>query len=396
MTREPQNPPVIVLSTADFKAPVWTNKQHIASRLAQDRDVYYVNSMGLRTPNLNSADARRIAAGLSTRIKHATRRFTPRSREDHTCEPGSPRQIDPQVIPVHTSSVIRRTNRALLRNQLRRIVPDIESAILWTFSPLTYGIEDLAHRTIYHSVDLLHKLHGVPSDLILAKESQLVAKVDAIVASSVGVRDHLQNTQRARSVRLWENVADFDGISSVTAVERRPKAIFAGNLTPQKVDFVLLQNLADSGVELAIAGPRDVDGTKGGTQVDALLRHRNVHYLGNLGPAALANALNSATVGLIPYVSNGYTNGVFPMKVYEYLAAGLAVVATPLPSLANISSSVEIADRAGFLESVKNNIQIPHSDVIASRQRTASANSWSSRMRQIESLIGDLTCATRP
>ncbi|WP_203011037.1 glycosyltransferase [Rhodococcus ruber] len=191
-------------------------------------------------------------------------------------------------------------------------------------------------------------------------------------------------------------MADFDGISSVTAVERRPKAIFAGNLTPQKVDFVLLQNLADSGVELAIAGPRDVDGTKGGTQVDALLRHRNVHYLGNLGPAALANALNSATVGLIPYVSNGYTNGVFPMKVYEYLAAGLAVVATPLPSLANISSSVEIADRAGFLESVKNNIQIPHSDVIASRQRTASANSWSSRMRQIESLIGDLTCATRP
>ena len=46
--------------------------------------------------------------------------------------------------------------------------------------------------------------------------------------------------------------------------------------------------------------------------------------------------LRAADAGLIPYARNELTDSIFPMKVYEYLAAGLPVVATPLPALAGV------------------------------------------------------------
>ena len=42
-----------------------------------------------------------------------------------------------------------------------------------------------------------------------------------------------------------------------------------------------------------------------------------------LREADLAREVGRSTVGLIPYQVNDHTAGVFPMKVYEYLAAGL-------------------------------------------------------------------------
>ena len=52
--------------------------------------------------------------------------------------------------------------------------------------------------------------------------------------------------------------------------------------------------------------------------------------------------LRAADAGLIPYARNELTESIFPMKVYEYLAAGLPVVATPLPALAGVA---EVATR---------------------------------------------------
>ena len=56
---------------------------------------------------------------------------------------------------------------------------------------------------------------------------------------------------------------------------------------------------------------------------------------------ALPEVLRGADAGLIPYARNELTESIFPMKVYEYLAAGLPVVATPLPALADVDRGRE-------------------------------------------------------
>ena len=54
--------------------------------------------------------------------------------------------------------------------------------------------------------------------------------------------------------------------------------------------------------------------------------------------------LRGADAAIIPYAVNELTRSVFPMKVYEYLAAGLPVVSTPLPALAGLQDIAFAAD----------------------------------------------------
>ena len=58
----------------------------------------------------------------------------------------------------------------------------------------------------------------------------------------------------------------------------------------------------------------------------------------------------AADAGLIPYARNTLTESIFPMKVYEYLAAGLPVVATPLPALADVAEVATAPDAQGIAE----------------------------------------------
>ena len=56
--------------------------------------------------------------------------------------------------------------------------------------------------------------------------------------------------------------------------------------------------------------------------------------------------MHSSDIGILPCVLNSYTRAMFPMKFFEYLAAGLPVVSTRLPALEEFSDYVEFADSA--------------------------------------------------
>ena len=51
----------VVLATADWDHPLWTNKQHTALTLAAaGHRVLYVESLGIRPPRVGAADRTRI------------------------------------------------------------------------------------------------------------------------------------------------------------------------------------------------------------------------------------------------------------------------------------------------------------------------------------------------
>jgi teichuronic acid biosynthesis glycosyltransferase TuaH len=55
--------------------------------------------------------------------------------------------------------------------------------------------------------------------------------------------------------------------------------------------------------------------------------------------AELTALVAAADVGLIPHVRDQLTEAMSPLKLYEYLAAGLPVAATDLPAIASVSPS---------------------------------------------------------
>lgn len=372
-------PPVVVLSTADFDADIWTNKQHLATRLSEYTRVVYIESFGLRAPRPNRSDLARIRSRVLR--QRSTRPAIVRGDARTTLE-----IVRPRVIPLHKASVVRRLNHRIIEHLN---IEGLDDAVLWTFSPLTYGLDRRARAVVYHSVDLLHAQPGFPARALLDAEARLVKRADRVVASSSGVANHLTGLGRT-DVRLWENVADTQ-LFAATRAEREPRAIFAGNLTPAKIDIGLLLDIVEQGTPLTIAGPTGIDGTSPPPRLRALLDHRLTTYVGVVSPDRLAYECARASVGLIPYVRSEYTEGVFPLKVYEYLAAGLSVVSTPLPSLLSGDRyGIITAEYGAFAHAVRGAVSAFTETEASARRDVASKHSWERRVEQVCELIREI------
>ena len=124
----------------------------------------------------------------------------------------------------------------------------------------------------------------------------------------------------------------------------RPLIIFTGAIVAVKLDIPLLVALARARPHWSFALVGPVGPGEPRADISALSGEANIHLLGLRSYEQLPDVLRSADAGLIPYALNELTRSIFPMKVYEYLAAGLPVIATPLPALAEIPEVATAAD----------------------------------------------------
>src|SRR6185312_9026471 len=124
------------------------------------------------------------------------------------------------------------------------------------------------------------------------------------------------------------------------------------------------------------------------TDVSALRREPNVHLLGKRRYEELPDVLRGADAALIPYDINELTASIFPMKVYEYLAAGLPVATTPLPSLAGVEGIVTAADAEATVAALEELLQADGPEARADRSRLAESHSWENRLDEIAEALG--------
>ncbi|OZC78478.1 hypothetical protein CH282_22200 [Rhodococcus sp. 06-418-1B] len=300
--------------------------------------------------------------------------------------------IDPQVVPLHGWRIFAPVNRALLRRQFRKFLDESATNVLWTFSPLTYNVEALFDKIVYHDVDLLHELPAVNKKMLLEAEAALLDNAHVCIASSSFIAKDLAG-KTSTEVLLWENVADSQTFSLGQNVNRIDRAIFAGNMTATKVDFQLIRSVAESGCHVILAGPVAIDGSGSSSEFELLVGHPNIQYVGNLSPSDLAAEMSQSKVGIIPYKIDAHTSGIFPLKVYEYLLAGLYVVSTPLPSL--VDRPIEGLETVEGLSdyALRVNAAIKAFDEVNAihRNQSVQRNTWQNRAIQAQTLIKDFT-----
>jgi glycosyltransferase involved in cell wall biosynthesis len=174
-----------------------------------------------------------------------------------------------------------------------------------------------------------------------------------------------------------------------------PRIVFTGAIVATKLDVPLLTALAHSRPEwsFALVGPVGPGDPR--TDVSALRELLNVHLLGPRAYMQLPAVLRAADAGLIPYARNPITESVFPMKVYEYLAAGLPVVATPLPALADVAEVATAPDAEGIAHLLEEAIATDTPEHRATRSRAAAAHSWETRLEEIATAVGALAAKPR-
>lgn len=392
MTASGSNVHVLVLATAEWDRPLWTNKQYIARELAAEFRVTYVNSVGQRQPTLSISDARRIVARLLRRLREVV------SRSAETTM--GPTIVTPLVLPSSwRSPLATRFNQRQVRRVARDWIHSPGVRLLWTFSPETFSLLGEADAAVYHCVDLQSEFPGFDRDRWLAAERELAAggSVPAL-ASSEGVRAHLERIGFG-DVMLMENVADVERFRppKAGAASGPRRVVFAGNLTEAKVDFDALEAVAsDPRIELHVAGSIAEGGGSRG-RAARLVASETVAYHGVLSVPEMAELFATCDIGIIPYEINPYTAGVFPLKLWEYLAAGLTVVCSELPSVIEservmaVGGDVVFYDQSNLEELVDSLGSHPAAteEDLARRSRAARTNGWAARGREVRQLVRD-------
>lgn len=377
---------VICFSTADWDAELWTNKQHLMSRLSRKGvKVVYVDSLGLRAPSTSARDLRRIAKRL------VSWRLLAKG-----VQPGLLRDA-PLVLPWPWARWI---NRQLLIRRMRRNVRHyhLDKPVLWTYTPAAVDVYDPERFSglVYHCVDDLAAYPGVDAASFRAREAELVARADVSIASSRPLADHLSQLG-ARKVIYWPNPADVDQflpLSTRSMPHRdRPQIGFIGAIQEHKVDIQLVIDMAHlrPGWDFVLVGPVGLGLQQSGMQ--DMRWPVNVRFPGPIAHDQLPLVLAGFDVGLIPYCINDYTRSVFPMKVFEYLAAGLGVVSTPLPSIVGEVEHIEFADSAtAMITSLEKllNADLNTAEARSQRAEYASAHSWGARCTQAIAVLEEL------
>jgi glycosyltransferase involved in cell wall biosynthesis len=359
-----------------------TSKTHIMRLLAKKNRVLWVNSIAMRRPVASKSDARRLIAKLR--------------RTFAGCVEIEPNifVVNPLVLPLPGSSLVHRLNGQLLVRSLRRVFSklSIRKPILWTFLPVVNRlIGRLDERlVVYHCVDKYAEFSGVPREAILEMERDVIRRADLVFTSAERLFDECRPlNSRTYFIAHGVDVSHFArSLDPKTPVPeeltsiRRPIVGFFG-LIADWVDLALVRALALERPQWSFVLIGKV-----ATDLAPLRGLSNVYCLGQKPYGDLPGYCRGFDVALIPFVRNELTLRVNPLKLREYLAAGLPVVSTPLPEIARYDGLVHLAERREeFIEGIETALGRRSPELDRRRVEAMKSESWEMRVAEMSALV---------
>ena len=379
---------IVCLSSIDWGFN-WQIPQEVTSRFAREGNhVLFIENTGVRRP------AWRDASRLRTRLGNWWRaggRVRPIADRLDLCSP--------VILPFPYSRLACRFNSEVLLRVVRRWVGERTGhpVIFMTFLPtllaraIASGLDP--SLVIYYCADRLPESSPGARHL-LGPERALLADADVVFTSSSGLLNTASEyAQRAVLLTSGVRFHDFQRAREGAAGPptglrglRRPIVGYVGSVR-NELDLALLARVARLAPELTFVfvGPIVADVTQ-------LAACPNVRLLGPVAHADAVRYMLGFDLGLLPYVVNPYTTYMKPVKLKEYLAAGLPVVSTNLPEIrrfvAEHGSVVTIADGAdAFAGALRSAVACDGPAAVARRLEVARRYDWANQMRSMSAVI---------
>lgn len=377
---------IVCLSSQEWRAPLPTNRQQIMRRAAaRGFDVLFVETgdfLGkhllalIRGPGRPSL-ARRLLVGEVVEPRVTVRKAI---------------NLLPWGQRYSVADRLNgRVNRLLFRRATRRLS---RPTVAWLYDPrATWAIGAVSESaTVYDCVDdyAEQTTHDRSRVLVARADREAAARSDLVFTTTRAL--YRRHRPSNAETHLVGNVGDFPHFAKAaqkSAIRSDLRGLptpvmgFAGNVLSGKLDVGLLEDAADrypSGTVL-VAGPAD-DRLR--PALESLAARTNVIWLGHVPYDELPSVVAAFDVALIPYESNVYTENVFPLKLFEYLAAGKPVVATGLPELAEMEPDVVVAQgRQELFDAMDAALRLTTPEDVRRRQRFAARHTWDTRTEEL-------------
>ncbi len=351
---------------------VWQRPQQFISRLAQTREVLFVETL--------CAEIGETATRIRTAPNHPN--VTIVEMKMPTGQWSDTAFIDAER---------RRVLQQLLATEFRG---HFDLCILWVYDPMTTNafVGHLNERiVVYDCMDELSQFQGAPTALV-AREQELTKRADVIFCG--GRRMTEKRLPLNRNTHFYGTGVDClhfgRAITSEFAVdpeiaEMPGKVLGYFGVVDERIDYDLLARLADSDPSFTIVmiGPT--------AKIDpaALPQRTNIRWLGGRPYLRLPAMAKGFAVSLMPFALNAATEYINPTKALEYMATGRPLVSTALAEVqSNFSSVARIArSHDEFIKMCREEVETPTHSRIQKGLALASANTWEAIVAEMEGHI---------
>lgn len=363
-----------------------SSTQHLLGRLAKDRDILWVNSIGLRRPRLDRRDLCRVVGKLRAAMgggaAPARRAAGLGAAGFGAVEPPARLAvIAPHALSWPGSRLVEAINRRMLGGQLRGELArrGMVKPLFWASLPSAAAVLDAVPHgpVVYYCGDDFSALAGVDHRPVAELERRLVARANLILAAS----PELAARFPASKTILLPHGVDYELFSrpaprAPDLPSGGPVAGFYGSLA-EWVDVGLIAAAARAlpHWRFELIGEAQTD-------LSALDGLPNLWRLGPRPHAALPSYVQHWDVALLPFRDNEQIRACNPLKLREYLAAGAPVAATWFPALAPYRELISIArGPEDFAQAILR--AAGERDAAPARRARVAGESWDARARDL-------------
>lgn len=359
------------------------SKTHVMRLLARDNRILWVNSIGYRRPTASAHDAKRAIQKLRAALEPV------REVERNIF------LLNPIAIPAYGSPALQVVNRELLKLQIKLAMKRLgfKRAINWVFNPAA-GIlagELGEDKVFYYCVDEYTVFEGVATQAMEEIERRLLRRADLVICSASRLYDRKKlDNPRTVLVRHGVDYANFHKATlpeTVIPEEVRnlPKPVigYFGLMGKDWIDIDLMVHVAKhfSHGSMVLLG-------KVTTDVSRLTALPNVHLLGRKEFKELPAYSKAFDVAILPFPISEVTLHANPLKVREYLAAGLPVVSTPIPEVEVLGLCRIAGEKEAFVKELE--AALAEKTDRATRSESMKDQTWAGRVDEIRKHVARL------
>jgi teichuronic acid biosynthesis glycosyltransferase TuaH len=181
-------------------------------------------------------------------------------------------------------------------------------------------------KIVYRPTDVYSKIRNDES--IIDAEKEIIKLANAFIATSEPVAEHLRSLL-VKDVMILENGVDLEHFTNgidynVEAImPPHPRVVYAGALDHRfGIDSLLEAAQVNSTASFVLLGPITL------SVKEKIESEPNIYSLGAIEYEKLPSYLRRCDLAMLPMSDDPSNQGRSPMKLYEYAAIGLPIVAT--------------------------------------------------------------------